>query len=616
MKRLNANIRFFRKIFVVLSLLFVSQYFSILSSIVLSQDIPEVNVKVLPSHNQIPGGEEFFLIAECKIPSKTHLTENFLTLSLNDQRGFSPGLLQVTSGEYEHGEVVRRGTAYLKLPILVDSTFPSGEVKLKGTVTYQICSEGEQLLCYPPKDVPFEVAIQIDSPSGKEVINTVGQSFNSFFVDSTQKQNLSDSEKLEKALANKSIFAFFLVFLGGFLTSLTPCIYPMIPITIGYIGGRSAGGKKSKGFILSLFYVTGLALVYSLMGVAAAMTGSLFGSITQTPLVVGGVVAIFVLMGLSMLGFFDLSLPPSLQAKLQGGGPRKGFLGAVLMGAVAGLVAAPCAGPVVIVLLTFIATTGNILQGFLLMLSFAFGLGIIFIVLGTFSGLLSSLPQAGTWMDKVKKVFGILLIGAAVYVAQPLIPPPIFGIIIGVFLTLLGVGIGGCDWFNSESELKSKLLKGIGLLFVVSGLYMVVNLIPIPGKVVPELSLTGENRIVDSEKMLDWYTDAESALSAAKKQNKRIIMDFTAKWCGACKELEHKTFSNKQVAERMKAYILIKVDCTKSRDEKIKSVQEKYNIKGLPTVLIMDKEGEELSRIVSFLPPEQFLTFLDQVEKM
>ncbi len=219
------------------------------------------------------------------------------------------------------------------------------------------------------------------------------------------------SETLKTQLAAGSLSAIFVVFAAGVLTSLTPCVYPMIPVTVSYIGG-AAGGNRRRAVALSVTYVFGLALMYAALGVAAAMLGKIFGEFTRSPWVFGGVGLIIVVLGLGMLDVFTI---PALLTTLQGQGARRGgFLGAALMGVAAGFVAAPCTAPVLGLLLAYVGQTRNVIWGGSLLFSFALGLGLLLMLLGIFSGLLTSLPKAGAWMDRIKKGFGVamLVIGA------------------------------------------------------------------------------------------------------------------------------------------------------------------------------------------------------------
>jgi thiol:disulfide interchange protein DsbD len=231
------------------------------------------------------------------------------------------------------------------------------------------------------------------------------------FLDTLNEWGFALSETLKAQLAAGSLSAVFVVFAAGVLTSFTPCVYPMIPVTVTYIGG-AAGGDRRRAVALSMTYVLGLAAMYAALGVAAAMLGKIFGEFTRNPWVFGAVGLVIGGLGLGMLGVFTI---PALMTGLQGQGARRGgFLGAALMGVAAGFVAAPCTAPVLGLLLAYVSQTRNVVWGGSLLFTFALGLGLLLMLLGIFSGLLTSLPKAGRWMDIVKKGFGfaMLAIGA------------------------------------------------------------------------------------------------------------------------------------------------------------------------------------------------------------
>jgi thiol:disulfide interchange protein DsbD len=230
-------------------------------------------------------------------------------------------------------------------------------------------------------------------------------------LDQITRWGYSLSQALDGRLESRSVSALFFVFVAGVLTSLTPCVYPMIPVTVTYIGGAS-GGDRRRAVGLSLTYVLGLATVYAALGVAAALVGRIFGQFTRNPWIYGGVGIVIVLLGLSMLDV--LPLPAMLGGVQSAGAKRRGYLGALLIGTAAGFVAAPCTAPVLGLLLTYVGKTRDVVWGGTLLLVFSLGLSLLLMLLGIFSGLLSSLPRAGPWMNIIKKVFGVamLIIGA------------------------------------------------------------------------------------------------------------------------------------------------------------------------------------------------------------
>ncbi|KKL22408.1 hypothetical protein LCGC14_2435740 [marine sediment metagenome] len=218
---------------------------------------------------------------------------------------------------------------------------------------------------------------------------------------------------LEGYLSASPFLAYIAVFLSGVLTSFTPCVYPMIPITIAYIGGRS-GESRLKGLFLSIFYVIGMAATYSALGAFAAMTGKLFGAASTNPILYLVVANVFIFLGLSMLDVFTLPIPSFLTSR-QPGKKSGGYFGAFLVGLLAGTVAAPCTAPVLGVVLTFVAAKQNVIYGMTLLFVFSIGLGTLLIIVGTFAGLMSSMPKTGKWSVAIKKIFGYLMIAAGEY---------------------------------------------------------------------------------------------------------------------------------------------------------------------------------------------------------
>lgn len=236
-----------------------------------------------------------------------------------------------------------------------------------------------------------------------------------------QGAKTKQTSAFEQTLKDKGLLAaLLLVFVAGIFSSLTPCVYPLIPITISLFGAREASSRW-EGFLLSLTYVFGISITYSIMGVLAASVGALFGGVMQNPLVLVGLSVLFLVLGLSSVGLFDLRLPGNLQTTLsQKGGA--GYLGALVMGLVAGIIAAPCVGPIVAGVLLYVAQQQDILLGWLLLMVFSFGMGLLFLVLGTFSSLLTRLPRSGGWMDGVKLVFGVVFFGMALYYLRYVVP--------------------------------------------------------------------------------------------------------------------------------------------------------------------------------------------------
>ena len=298
-----------------------------------------------------------------------------------------------------------KGQGRLTAVIRIPKKRYGGDVDWKLNLTYQACTKD---YCLFPKKVPVEAEFTIDGPDKPFDFRALfgGESGGTLF---------------KKALAQGWLFAFFIVFLGGILTSFTPCIFPMIPITLAVLGTQKPGQTRLKNFSVAFTYVMGIALTYSLLGVIAASTGALFGALLGHPMVVLIISLTFVIMGVSMLGAFDLQPPKWLSDKLNNVRASGQYLGAFLSGLVAGIVASPCVGPVLAGVLLYVATSKDVVLGFFLLFTFALGMGLIFLVLGTFSHLKDKLPRSGPWMTGIKMAFGVIMLLMAAYFAYPVV---------------------------------------------------------------------------------------------------------------------------------------------------------------------------------------------------
>ena len=476
------------------------------------------------------------------------------------------------------------GLIDVSIPFAVGPEALVGESRVTVKVTYQPCSE--EGVCYPPEDVTLQVPVTVEPG---------------------QAGGGSISERLASALEKGSIVAFLLVFLGGFLTSFTPCVYPMIPITIAVIGAQ-AGGGRLKGFTLSLFYVLGLATMFTALGVIAAKTGALFGSLAQHPVTLAVIGAIFFFMGLSMLGFYTVRVPSSVQTKLQGK-RRSGFLGAYLTGVVAGVVVSPCVSPLLVVILTWVAKTGSLALGVGLLFSFALGLGVLFILIGTFSGVLKSLPKSGGWMEVVEHAFGILLVGLALFFVRPLFAPWMYKALWGAALVAFATFGGVFSALTDVADHKAKMGKALAVIALILGAGLLLSVVlPQAG---PAVSAVGAPVQTASghELPAGWLPSETEGLAQAQAESKPVMVDFWADWCAACHELDERTWPNAEVRAALEGFVKIKIDQTKNGEAE-KALQKKYGVVGLPTVIFLSPAGEELGRFEGYQPPDKVLGFI------
>ncbi len=334
-------------------------------------------------------------------------------------------------------------------------------------------NEANEKLRSDLKVIGMPTLILLD-PEGKEIRRKSGFQDKDQFMGFLGSLEPSWFDKLlnllKEELDKKSLLLFGLVFFLGFLTSLTPCVYPVIPIVMGYIGTRS-GDKKLKGFYLSIFFVLGLAVVYSVFGVIAAMSGSMMGVSFQNPIVVIVISAIFMVMGLSLAGLFDIPVPSSLSSKMSTSSGKGEIIGSLIVGGISGIIAAPCVGPVLIALLSWISQSGNIFLGFWLTFIFSLGMGIIFLLAGTFSGAISAMPKGGNWMNYIKYFFAALLIGGGIYILNSIAPAWVSFLLWGVFLVALAVFMG-IFTAHDEYKIKQKIYKLVVAVIFLMGIFL------------------------------------------------------------------------------------------------------------------------------------------------
>jgi thiol:disulfide interchange protein DsbD len=410
--------------------------------------------------------------------------------------------------------------------------------------------------------------------------------------------------------AGVSVGTFAVLFLGGVLTSLTPCVYPLIPITVGIFGAGQAQ-HRSRSIALSATYVAGIAAMYSALGVFAALSGKAFGTVLSSPAVVVLLALFLVALAASMFGAFEIALPSGLQQKLSGV-KGTGHAGAFGMGLVAGIIAAPCTGPVLAGVLTYVATQRNPVLGFWMLFTYAIGMGLLFFVLGATS---LRLPRSGAWMETVKSVLGVALLAAAVSLLLPFIPRagplPLSARAVGVaagVLAFVGVALGALS-LSFHGDRREKAMKLVALVLLVAGLGL-------------RFGWAGEPR---SEKpfQIAWVRDEKAAVQQSRATGKPLLIDFSAEWCAACKELDLHTWTDPVVAKEVAArFVPLKVDGTEETDQ-TNELYRKYNVPGLPTVLMLacrDEPpecavpGEGPTRVTGFLPAPEMLERLRRVQ--
>jgi thioredoxin:protein disulfide reductase len=392
------------------------------------------------------------------------------------------------------------------------------------------------------------------------------------------------------------------LFLAGIGTSFTPCVYPLVTVTVGIFGAKKATSRL-QAFSLSLTYVLGMQLTFILMGVIFSLAGDALGSQFSNPYVNLGLAILFAGLSLSYFGLYELDLPDALKNRLSAVG-GKGYSSAFAMGAVGGIIATPCTGPAIGSLAALVTKSQDMTLGIFGFSAFGFGLGLLFLVVGTFSSV--ALPKSGNWLDGVKSFLGIAILVLAVYYAQYAIPllkvhtKELSVLIFGLGVALAGLALGAVHLSTYGASRATKIRKAFAILLTTAGAYLVVGWIDyVPPGPIPFQPGNLDQALVD-----------------AKQQKKPVFVDFGAEWCKACKTIEATVFPDPEVSEEAKRFIAVRIDCTEQGEGECAALEEKYSIPGLPRVLFFNSDGTYREDVVvqGELSPKEFLEKMQSVQ--
>jgi thiol:disulfide interchange protein DsbD len=444
---------------------------------------------------------------------------------------------------------------------------------IKAKLHYQSCNDN---VCLPPRDA--EVTIDTKTIVPPVALTAGGTNFTPLSAAPKGATPLGN-DKLSAAYAAHGLpLTLLILFVGGLALNLTPCVFPMIPITVGFFAMQS-DGRRSRRFALSLAYVLGIVITYSALGVFAALSGRMFGSWLQSPAVLIGFAVLMLILASSMFGVWEFRVPQFIANRSAG---RAGVAGALTMGLFVGIVAAPCVGPVVVALFTLVAAIAKVSIGMAMFATLAFGLGFPYLIA------LNVFPKPGEWMVQVKKAMGFVLIAMAFYFLRAVIGETAFRL--GVAASLL---IGAVFLFASRGERGRVMRLSCAVILLIGGIAFAIP----PRKGVE----------------VQWQKYDAAALNATGKP---VIIDFFATWCIPCKELDEKTFSDAAVAKDLDRFTRVKADLTNADDPLTKELTKRYAIVGVPTIVFIDSSGHEQQqlRLTGFEKPEQFLTRIKQVK--
>jgi thioredoxin:protein disulfide reductase len=502
-------------------------------------------------------------------PTESFSIPTMLTLDNADLTNVTYPKHELRAFQFTEGKPIAVYTGDFQIPFT--AKLKSGATSIHASLRYQACSDR---ICLPPNKAEADVGLGPQASGLRSAALPRHEARGP-----RPEEPTAPPDRLSTTFASHGLpLTLFILFLGGLALNLTPCVFPLIPITLGFFAMQS-DGRRGHRFALSSMYVLGIVITYSMLGVVAALGGKMFGAWLQLPAVLIGFAVLMLVLSASMFGAYEIQ-PPRWIANRSGG--RAGLAGALTMGLAIGIVAAPCVGPVVISLLGLVAQIGKPVIGGVMFATLAFGMGFPYLVA------LNALPRPGEWMVQVKKAMGFVLVAMAFYFLRPLIGDAIFKW--GVVVSLL---IGAGFLFLSRGTAGRAMRLACASLLLVAG---VAFAIPSQGSKV------------------EWTRYDMAALDAARASGKPTIIDFTADWCIPCKELDSRTFSDRAVASEIQRFSRIKADVTQN-NENNQALLQRYGVVGPPTVVFLDGNGRELRdlRLVGFEKPDEFLSRLKKI---
>jgi thiol:disulfide interchange protein DsbD len=490
-------------------------------------------------------------------------------------------------------------TVAIRLPV---ERISSGELPLRLAVTSQGCADAG--VCYPPQTQSVSLILPDPATTPSATLADDGAGDESGLIAATLKD-----------ASFWAILAFF--FVAGLGLSLTPCVFPMIPILSGIIAGQGHKASHARGFALSLTYVLGMALTYAAVGVAAGVSGTLLSAALQNAWVLGAFALIFVILSLSMFGFYELQLPTALQSKLseesshlQGG---RG-IGVFLMGALSALIVGPCVAAPLAGALLYIGQTGDAVLGGTALFVMALGMGAPLIAVGTAGG--SLLPKTGPWMEGVKKGFGVLLLATALWLVSPVLAEVVVMLGWAALLIIPAIFLHALDPLPPQAKGWQRFWKGIGIVMLLTGAALLIGALaggrdplqPLAG--LRGSAIAAETRKLPFEPVRS-VAELEARVAAAGRP---VMLDFYADWCVSCKEMEKFTFADPAVQEKLAGFTLLKADVTaNSVDDK--ALLARFQLFGPPGIIFFAADGRQIDgvRVVGFQDATTFLRSLQRV---
>ncbi len=479
------------------------------------------------------------------------------------------------------------------------------------TVKSQGCADAG--ICYPPmkKQLTFH-------PTGLQT-----QKAQPMTMASIENPPLAEQDRIALALQKDTLAWTVLSFFGfGVLLAFTPCCLPMIPILSGIIVGQGGILSTSRAFFLSLTYVIASALTYTVFGVLAGLFGSNLQTVFQNPWIIGAFSSVFVLLALSMFGFYQLQMPTFIQAKVSGLSNRQqsgSLFGVGVMGVLSALIVGPCVAAPLAGALIYIGQSGDAVLGGIALFVMGLGMGAPLLVVGTSAGKL--LPKAGTWMESVKTVFGVLLLAVAIWLLSRIVPASVSLVLWALLLIIPAIYLGAIDALPTQANGWHKMRKGIGVVCLLYGSALFIGVLSGSNDPLQPLKgIAGNANALQSSKSIAFTriqstTQLDQQLQKAVSDRQWVMLDFYADWCVSCIEMEHETFSDSHVQKALQSLKLVQVDVTGNNDQD-KQLLKRFGLIGPPAILFFNPDGLEQRafRTAGFKKPNEFLQSLETMK--
>ena len=563
------------------------------------------------------------LVARWDIEPEHYLYRDKLNFELKDSEGVSLGTPQVPKGEEKNDEFfgliqVFHDEVEVRLPLSRDNLEATG---ITLVARYQGCAEAG--ICYPPMEKKAELTLPVAAASESKLAEE--KSIEPAPVAPDSDEPLSEQDSLAQSLATGSTSLILGTFFGlGLLLAFTPCVFPMIPILSSIIVGQGEGLTTRKAFTLSSVYVLAMAVTYTVAGVIAGLFGANLQAAFQDPWILSAFAAVFVLLSLSMFGFYELQLPSRWQSKLSEVSNRQeggSLTGVAIMGLLSALIVGPCVAPPLMGALIYIGQTGDPWLGGAALFALSLGMGAPLVAIGTAGGKL--LPRAGNWMDAVKAVFGVLLLAVAIWMLERILPAWVTMLMWSLLAVVSAIYMGALESIHEGASGWRRLFKGLGVVLLIYGTLLLIG---VSSGARDPLTPLGQMRFaggvggtfaaqpahVEFESVKS-VADLKRAVESATQNGQPVMLDFYADWCVSCKEFEKYTFSDPQVISALSGTRLLQADVT-ANDEADKALLKELGLFGPPAILFWDENGEEKRnyRVVGFMEADKFTSHVER----